>query len=120
MNDEVVRKSTEDKIIAGEAGGIGRYFNIDPILIRLAFVIATLIGGLGLFAYFILFILLPEDTAGAKSIENISRRELFASGVIILGFLLLIDNFLHFDFRRFIAPMLLIGLGIFFTLRKKR
>ncbi|GAB4477757.1 MAG: PspC domain-containing protein [Anaerolineae bacterium] len=53
-------KSRTDKMVSGVCAGIAEYFNIDPALIRLAFVLATLLDGAGLLIYIILAIVMPE------------------------------------------------------------
>lgn len=53
-------RSTNDQMIAGVAAGIANYFNVDPTIIRLLFVIAALTGGHGLLAYLILWAVMPE------------------------------------------------------------
>jgi len=57
---KLVRSST-DRILAGVCGGLGEYFAVDPLLFRLGFAIATLIGGIGLIAYVAAWIFLPEE-----------------------------------------------------------
>lgn len=52
-------KSYDDIQIAGVAGGIAEYLNVDPTLVRLAFVAATLLGGPGLLIYIILWMVMP-------------------------------------------------------------
>lgn len=52
-------KSSTNRTFAGVCGGIGEYFNIDPTLIRLAWVIFGLAGGSGLLAYIIAAIIIP-------------------------------------------------------------
>jgi len=54
-------KSNTDKEIDGVCAGIANYFNIDPTLIRLAWVIFTLAGGCGLIAYIIAAIIMPRE-----------------------------------------------------------
>ena len=54
-------KSNTDKKLDGVCAGIANYFNIDPTLIRLAWVIFTLAGGCGLIAYIIAAILMPRE-----------------------------------------------------------
>lgn len=57
-------RSRDERMVAGVAGGISRYFNVDPTLVRLAFVAFTLAGGgSGLLAYVILAILMPLERA---------------------------------------------------------
>ena len=55
-------RSTTDKKLAGVCGGLGEYFNIDPTIIRVIFVVLALPGGLpGVIPYAILWILVPQD-----------------------------------------------------------
>lgn len=53
-------KSNNDKKLDGVCAGIGEYFNIDPTLIRLAWVAVTLFGGAGLLLYIIAAIVIPR------------------------------------------------------------
>ena len=54
-------RSAKSKVIGGVAGGIAEYFEIDPIIIRLLFVIIALAGGGGAIVYLILWIALPLE-----------------------------------------------------------
>ncbi len=54
-------RSRTDRMVGGVAGGLGKYFSIDPTLVRLLFIIGTLAGGPGLLAYIILLIIVPEE-----------------------------------------------------------
>jgi phage shock protein C len=54
-------RSKDERMISGVCGGLGKYFNVDPTLIRLLFVIAAAAGGPGLIAYIILAIVVPEE-----------------------------------------------------------
>ena len=51
-------KSSTDKKVCGVCGGIANYFDVDPTVIRLIWVIFTLVGGSGLIAYIIAAIIL--------------------------------------------------------------
>ena len=53
-------KSREDKKLCGVCGGIAEYFELDPTIIRLAWVIFTLLGGSGIIAYIIAAIVMPD------------------------------------------------------------
>lgn len=55
-----LHKSRDNKMIAGICGGIGEYFNIDPTLIRLGWVLFCAMGGSGIVAYIIAAIIIPE------------------------------------------------------------
>lgn len=54
-------RSTTDRRIAGVCGGLSKYLNVDPTVIRILFLVALLCGGLGFWAYLIVWIAAPED-----------------------------------------------------------
>ena len=60
MNDKKLYKSSTDKKLAGVCGGIAEYFNIDSTLVRLGWVLFSLLGGSGLLAYIIAAIIMPD------------------------------------------------------------
>ena len=53
-------RSETDRRIAGVCGGIAEYFDIDPTIVRVIFVLAALLGGPGVLAYIVLWIVLPK------------------------------------------------------------
>ncbi len=57
-------RSRNDKMIAGVAGGIARYLSLDPVIVRLAFVLLAF-SGASLLIYPLLWLLMPEEPAGA-------------------------------------------------------
>ncbi len=59
-----LHRSNENKVIAGVCGGIAEYFDMDPTLIRLAWILFCALGGSGMLAYIIAAIIIPEKTAG--------------------------------------------------------
>ena len=67
MNDKKLTRSTEDRMFFGVAGGIAAYLEIDPILVRLFFVLLTLSTGYAFIAYVVLALLMPEDQPAAKA-----------------------------------------------------
>lgn len=58
-------RSRRNRVIAGVAGGLGEYFNVDPVIVRIAFAISVLIGGLGVIAYVALALFVPTAADGA-------------------------------------------------------
>ena len=60
MEGKKLYKSNTDKKIAGVCGGIAEYFNIDSTLVRLGWVLFSLLGGSGLLAYIIAAIIMPD------------------------------------------------------------
>ncbi|SNT16649.1 phage shock protein C (PspC) family protein [Ekhidna lutea] len=68
-DDKAIKKlfrSTDDRVLGGVSGGIASYFGTDPVVIRVLFVVSIFLGGAGLLAYIILWIITPE----AKSITE--------------------------------------------------
>jgi phage shock protein C len=59
MDGRQLTRSDTNKRIAGVCGGIAEYFDIDPTLVRIAFIVAALIGP-GVIAYIVLWIVLPR------------------------------------------------------------
>lgn len=55
-------KVEQGKMISGVCAGIAAYFNVDPTLIRLAWVLFSLLGGSGILAYIICAIVMPKET----------------------------------------------------------
>ena len=53
-------KSNQNKMIAGVCGGLGEFFEVDPTLIRLLWVIFALAAGSGLLVYIASAIIIPE------------------------------------------------------------
>lgn len=72
MEQSRLYRSYKNSVIGGVCGGIGEYLNTDPVLFRILFVVAFLVGGSGLLAYIILWIVIPLE-----EIPNISRDEIF-------------------------------------------
>ncbi|MFB9237391.1 PspC domain-containing protein [Plantactinospora siamensis] len=63
-----LRRPTTDRIVAGVASGLGRYFNVDPTLVRVCFAVAGLLtAGVALLAYPIMWFLMPEEPADAPA-----------------------------------------------------
>ena len=87
-------RSQDDRILGGVCGGLGRYLNVDPVLVRLAFVLFTLAGGAGALAYLILLIVMPLDTDSSSQvnyddIEMVERKRrtniLVGAGMVLFG-----------------------------------
>src|SRR4051794_34696751 len=68
VNDETpkieprrLQRSSSDRVLVGVAGGLGRYFSVDPLLFRIGFALSIFFGGLGALAYLLLAIFVPTD-----------------------------------------------------------
>ena len=56
-------RSTTDRRIAGVCGGVAKYLNVDPTVIRILFLIGLFVAGGGFIAYLIIWICAPEDNS---------------------------------------------------------
>ena len=65
MKGKRLTRSTDDRMLAGVAGGLAEYMDIDPAIVRLIFVIIALFGGgvTGIVIYLILWVIMPEGSA---------------------------------------------------------
>jgi phage shock protein C len=118
-----LHRSSTERVIAGVCGGLAEYFEVDPSLVRVAFVVGTLWGGLGLILYVILAIVLPVDPDAADvTVPRPERsRHLAAVVLIVLGALLLAGNvgWAPWLTWQFFWPTVLVVVGGALLLRSK-
>ena len=83
-----IRRTTGDKRVAGVAGGLARHLDIDPLIVRVAFVVLTFFGGAGLLLYIACWLLLPEDGSdwGRVPLDRRSRTV----ALILVGLLVVV------------------------------
>jgi phage shock protein PspC (stress-responsive transcriptional regulator) len=74
-------RSDSDKIIGGVCGGLGEYMHVDPLILRILFVILAMVNGLGLIAYLIMWVLVPAAHVAGSSQEEIMRHNVEEIGV---------------------------------------
>ena len=83
-----LRRSVTDRHIAGVAGGIARHLDVDPIIVRVALVVAAFFGGAGLLAYVGAWVLVPEEGTDDEPLGLDRRsRSLALAGVGVLAVL---------------------------------
>ena len=63
-------RSASDRMIWGVAGGLGEHLSVSPTLVRAGFVITALFSGLGLLAYLVLAVALPQDDGTGKPVDE--------------------------------------------------
>lgn len=133
-------RSKENNVIGGVAGGVGEYFDIDPTIIRILFILLTVFGGGGLFIYLILWLVIPsgsgnkmpseesikesaneikEKAEGLAQEMSVKKSGQFWWGVLILGLglIFLLNNFGIFPWRMWgyvwrLWPIFLIIFGL--------
>src|SRR5208283_3590374 len=125
MEPKRLFKSRTNKIIAGVCGGLAEYFDVDPVIMRVLFVLLAFFGGSGFILYIACAIIMPKrviDVAGLESpVESRSTnaRKLFGIALIIGGAIILFSNLGLFSFLHMwdiswslVFPILLILLGM--------
>jgi phage shock protein C len=133
MNTSLQRlmRSRNDRIIAGIAGGISNYLAVDPLISRIIFVFLLFSGGIGLVAYLLLWITMPNEPAMASftyqtnsqrpSTSPLSKRQRdykFGTILVSLGMSLIILKLIPWVYP-YVLPVLLIGSGIMLFYRSK-
>ncbi|MGE5392674.1 MAG: PspC domain-containing protein [Candidatus Saccharibacteria bacterium] len=133
-------RAREGRVIGGVAAGLAEYFDVDPILVRVIFVILVLANGLGILGYIIFLIVTPEEPARpigqGEHMDNNQpqppaantddrdrwRRRGILPGVILvaLGLIFLVSNFVpQYDMGK-LWPILLVVVGVALLWPRKR
>jgi len=115
--ERLLRRSRADRVIAGVCGGVGRYLGVDPVLIRIAFVVLAVAGaGGGVLVYIFAWIVMPEEKEG-EPLGQVrpsffeSARLVFGGALIVIGTILLLDLAIP-RFGKYVWPLSLIALGV--------
>lgn len=75
MPTKRILRSRHDRIVAGVAGGLASYLNVDPLFVRLGFVVLGLFQGFGLIIYALLWLLLPnEDSLTSEARDQVREN----------------------------------------------
>jgi phage shock protein C len=127
-------RSTKNRMMFGVAGGLGEYFNIDPIIPRIVFLALLMGGGSGLLIYLVLAVLVPKEGSAvtknaapdvqgqAKELVSEFKEQgglaggktVFGLAIILIGIVLLVGSFFprHFSIDIFWA-VITIAVGVF-------
>ena len=105
-------RSTTDRMIGGVAGGLGRHLNIDPLAIRITFVILTFAGGLGLIAYLLCVLFVPVDDPSAPPLKWGLARTVGAGLLVVAALAILIPDW----FWGPLVPLLVVAGAVVYLL----
>jgi phage shock protein C len=116
-------RSTGDRMIGGVCGGLARYLDWDPTLVRIISAVLILFSnGIGLLAYILTWILAPEDESDgepARHADSEQRRRIVGGVLIGVGGLLLIGQFVAwFDFK-IVMAVVLVAAGVYIIVQKR-
>jgi len=125
-------------MLGGVCGGLGIYFDIDPVLVRVIFVAGTFVTGVGLLAYILLWIIVPFEPVGSVNPPPYNQEKftepqpqppvqarkgsggaVFGTILILIGLIFLADNFIPFFRFWDFWPIILIALGAGLLLKAK-
>jgi len=101
MMEKKLYRSRESRVIGGVCGGIGEYFEIDPVIVRLVFLILFFVCGVGLITYIIAWIIIPDKPLDQAEVEYEIDEEAIKK---------------QKEKRMKVLGYILFGLGIFFIL----
>jgi len=76
MNEKKLVRSRTDRMVLGVASGIARYFSIDPVIVRLVFVLTALAGGPGVIAYIVMALIMPEEDEVVATANSFDEEEI--------------------------------------------
>lgn len=75
--ERLLRRSRSDRILGGVCAGLASYFGVEPLLVRLVFIVIALLQGAGILLYILLWVLIPEE-----GVQNLpAGQELVKSGI---------------------------------------
>jgi phage shock protein C len=112
-----VRRSRTDRVFGGVCGGLGRYLNVDPILLRIAAVALALSGGLGVLAYLIAWLVIPEEDGAepAAPTPGVNRHGVavvVGASLVALGALLLVQQVVPWFSSAIFWPIVIVAVGV--------
>src|SRR6266540_4881121 len=107
-----ITRSQTNRVIVGVAGGLAERLGVDPILVRIAFVLLTIAGGVGLIAYLLLaFATDRAGAAGPTRWREPTRRRTFSFVLIVAGIMLLLRELGLWFGDRVVWPVALAAIG---------
>ena len=112
-----LRRIATHRKVAGVAGGIARHLDIDPLIVRVAFVVLSLFGGAGVIVYAACWILLPEDGQVNPPLGLDERSRSVALILVgILGIALLVGQW---DWFWVPGPLILVALVVWLFMSRR-
>ena len=112
-----LRRTVTDRKVAGVAAGIARHLDIDPVIVRVAFVVLSLFGGAGVVVYAACWILLPQDGQQHQPLGLDERSRSVALILVgVLGVALLVGQW---DWFWLPGPLILIALVVWLVMSRR-
>ena len=70
----LLRRNRSDRMVAGVSGGLGRYFDVNPVLYRVGFVVLALLGGAGILIYLAAALVIPDDGQDQSIVDRAVQK----------------------------------------------
>ena len=118
-----LRRSFDDRRIAGVCGGLAEHFDVDAGFIRFGFLVASLIFGVGLVAYAVLWVTLPEPRGeGGPDQVLLTGNPRMVAGIalVCVGLLLLVGKVASWLGIQVLTALIAVGVGAFLLMRRDR
>jgi phage shock protein PspC (stress-responsive transcriptional regulator) len=120
-----LHRSRDNRILAGVAGGLGRYFDISPTFFRIGFTILTLVGGAGILLYVAAWLVIPDEGESDSIVSEALRRHrdrpwlLAGVALVAIAFVSLIAQADFWPNSGFAWALLLLG-GLAIVIAQRR
>lgn len=139
-------RSRKEKLIGGVCGGLAEYFSVDPVVVRIVFLILFFLKGIGLVSYILLWIVVPEegrqrthevevngnpgpDQNSHQNSKSDNGSKVAGIVLIVLGVIFLLERLDFLDnifwwigdaISIFLFPTLIIGAGLLLIFRNRK
>jgi phage shock protein C len=120
-----LRRSRRDRMLGGVCGDIGRYLDVDPVLLRVAAVALALSGGLGVLAYLVAWAVIPEAAEGEpeRPVAPAGRAAVatvVGAGLVFLGTVLLVRQWYPWFGADLFWPLIVVAVGLLVVFSGRR
>lgn len=138
---EGISRSRQNRILGGVAAGLAEYLSIDPLVVRILFVVSGFFSGIGILLYLIMWIVIPEEKLiNFSATDNINNPDSTSdsginftmpqkknnNGQLIFGIILILVGVFFLGVEVFsllnfedLLPILLVGFGIYLLWNSK-
>ena len=140
MSESRLTRSETDKMIAGVCGGLAEYLNLDPVWVRLLFVLLLFASGIGAPIYLVLWVIMPREAVAGEpgsavlqdnfddlsqtvsdKVGRLNRPSTVGTLLILFGiyFLLSQTGWFHWLNGAIFWPIVIIGIGVYMLMRRE-
>lgn len=139
MSKQLYRSN--EKILAGVCSGIAEYFEVDPTIVRIIWLLSCFVGGIGLVAYIVCWLVMPAKSfspfgTSSRNLESSPTREnatretsspnkekskqIFGIALIVIGSIFMLDKAFRWFNMDIIIPLGIIALGVYILFHARR